>query len=77
MNDINPRHRSKRLEKYIGQRIKVTFKDGHGAIGVLEHKGWRYGMNGCDWFCMDSSLDHHIFGWFMFCHSNVHHIEVL
>jgi len=71
------KHLSQKLEPFIGKKVRIEFKDLCGCIGVLDHKGWKYGMNGCDWFCADSSQDHHIDCWFVFSKSNIKSIVAI
>lgn len=75
MSEINPRHRKKKLEKYIGKNVRVTFKDGHFVEGVLTHHGWRYGMDDCEWHSKNTNHAH--FCCFSFCHSNVKKVDLL
>lgn len=75
MTEINPRHRTKKLEKYIGKKVRVTFKDGHFVEGILTHHGWRYGMDDCEWHSKNTYYTH--FCHFSFCHSNVKKVDLL
>ena len=76
MTEISPRHRKKRLEKYIGKNVRVTFKDGHFCEGILTHHGWKYGMDDCVWYSKNGTYYDDIYH-FSFCHSNVRKIDVL
>lgn len=68
-------HRSRRLEPYIGKRVKVTFKGFGGTVtGVLEHHEWRYGMKPA-LYVYPSGEERYTAGWWLFCHSHVRFIE--
>lgn len=73
--EVNPRHRSKRLEQYVGKKAIVEFKGFGGTLtGVLEHHGWRYGMKPA-LYTYPTGTERYTKGWYLFCHSHVKSIE--
>ena len=68
-------HTSHVIDPLIGKKVKVVFKGGCSAIGVVERRQWRYGMHGYIWMNADKSIVSNCNSWLTFCKSVVQSIK--
>lgn len=67
-------HTSPKLDKYLGQDVKITLRSKRIVKGVIGRFGWRYGMDSCNYYNKDGEFEREIKN-FRFCQSHVLRIE--
>lgn len=67
-------HTSPKLDKYLGQYVKITLRSKRTVKGVIGRFGWRYGMDICKYYNKNGEFERDIRN-YRFCQSHVLRIE--